>query len=122
MSQWINNSSGVKRNASTNAVGRYMTWNWLRNSWKEISTYFDTAISSNVGRIVKYVTKDFNTPFELKELEQFYEEHKTELGTAKRTTLNSIEKVRANVKWMQDYYQIVFDWLTENVGNDFLAN
>ena len=96
-----------------------MTWNWLRNRWSDISTYYDTAISSAVGRIVTYVTKDFNTPFELKELEQFYEEHKTELGTAKRATLNNIEKVRANVKWMQDYYQVVFNWLGKNIGNDF---
>ena len=46
--------------------------------------------------LTKYVTGDFNTPFELKELEQFYEEHKTELGKAKRLTLNQIEKVRAS--------------------------
>ncbi len=101
-----------------NSVGRYMTWNWLRNSWKEISTYFDTAISSAVGKIVLYVTKDFNTPFELNELEAFYEEHKNELGTAKRTTQNCIEKVRANVHWMQNYYSVVYDWLLANVGDD----
>ena len=99
-----------------------MTWNWLRNSWTKISAYYDTAISSSVGRIVKYATKDFNTPFELKELEQFYEDHKTELGTAKRSTLNQIEKVKSNVKWMEDYYQTVFDWLIQNVGNDFVVD
>ena len=49
-----------------------MTWDWLRNKWDGVSTYFDTAISSSVGSIIKSVTRDFNTPFELKELEDFY--------------------------------------------------
>ena len=47
--------------------------------------------------MIKSATRDFNTPFELKELEDFYEQHKNELGTAKRGTLNSIEKVLANL-------------------------
>ena len=69
------------------------------------------------------MTRDFNTPFELKDLEQFYGEHKTELGTAKRkrSTLNQIEKVRASLKWMEDYHQTVFDWLIQSVGNDFVV-
>ena len=71
--------------------------------------------------MTKYVTRDFNT-FELKDLIEFYGEHKTELGTAKRSTLNQIEKVKSNVKWMEDYYQTVFDWLIQNVGNDFVVD
>ena len=57
-----------------------MTWDWLRNKWDGVSTYFDTAISSSVGSIIKSVTRDFNTPFELKELEDFYAQHQNELG------------------------------------------
>ena len=57
-----------------------MTWDWLRNKWDKLSGYFDTAISSSVGRIIKSVTSDFNTPFELKELEDFYAQHQNELG------------------------------------------
>ena len=33
-----------------NIIGRYLAWNWIRDSWDEISTYWDTAISSSVGR------------------------------------------------------------------------
>ena len=67
------------------------------------------------------MTRDFNT-FELKELEQFYKDLKTELGTAKISTLNQIEKDRSNVKLMEDYYQTVFDWLIQNIGNDFVED
>lgn len=117
-------TSGIRKQDGTtvisaiasNDVGRYMTWNWLRNKWDEISVYFDTAISSSVGRIVSSVTKDFNTPFELKELEDFYAEHKDELGTARRTTLNSIEKVKANVQWMDTYYKEIVTWLKNELA------
>ena len=111
-------SSVISRIAS-NPLGRFLTWNWLRNQWVDVSTYFDTAISSAVGRIIKSVTKDFNTPFELQELQAFYEEHQNELGTAKRTTLNSIEMVKANVQWMKKYYNDILDWLKLNVQDDF---
>lgn len=96
---------------ANNNVGRYMTWNWLRNKWSEISRYFDTAISSAVGSTISACTKDFNTPFELQELEAFYQEHMTELGTAKRSTTNAIESVKANVQWMDNYYKEIHNWL-----------
>ena len=110
--------SSVISRIARNPLGRYMTWNWLRNQWKEVSTYFDTAISSAVGRIIQSVTRDFNTQFELEELQAFYEEHKNELGTTKRTTLNCIELVKGNVQWMTKYYKDIFDWLTKNVSDD----
>ena len=111
--------SSVISRIARNPLGKYMTWNWLRNQWTDVSGYFDTAISSAVGRIIQYVTRDFNTEFELRELQAFYEEHKNELGTAKRTTLNSIELVKANVQWMKKYYNDILDWLKENVVDDF---
>ena len=111
--------SSVISRIAKNPLGRYLTWNWLRNQWVDVSAYFDTAISSAVGRIIKSVTKDFNTPFELQELQAFYEEHQNELGTAKRTTLNSIEMVKANVQWMKKYYNDILDWLKLNVQDDF---
>ena len=109
--------SGISRNP----IGRYMVWNWLRNDWDKISKYFNTGISSGVSRFILYASRDFNTPFELKEIKDFYELHKNELGTAKRSTLNSIENVKANVEWMNNYYQTIYDWLSDNVGSDFSA-
>ncbi len=92
-----------------------MTWNWLRNNWDEITAYFDTAIMSSIGDFVLACTRDFNTPFELKELEDFYELHKDELGTANRATLNAMEAVRANVRWMESHYKTIVDWLSKNL-------
>ena len=67
---------------SRNLIGRYIAWNWIRDNWDRLSSYYDTAISSSVGRIINGVAKDFNTPFELAELETFIVDHEDELGSA----------------------------------------
>ena len=49
-------------------------------------------------------------------LEDFFDEHQNELGTARGTTLNVLESVRANVHWMENYYDDIADWLNKNVN------
>ena len=29
-----------------NLIGRYIAWNWIRDNWDRLSSYYDTAISS----------------------------------------------------------------------------
>merc|ERR1712013_708727 len=60
---------------SKNIIGRYVAWNWIRQNWGALSAYYDTAISSSVGRIISAVAADFNTEFELQELQTFISDH-----------------------------------------------
>ena len=86
----LNEESGIRKQdgyrvitgVSRNIVGRYIAWNWIRDNWERLSTYYDTAISASVGRIIAAVAKDFNTAFELAELQTFIVEHESELGSA----------------------------------------
>ena len=86
----LNEDSGVRKQdgyrvivgVSENLIGRYIAWNWIRDNWERLSNYYDTAISSSVGRIISAVAKDFNTAFELAELEMFIVDHDGELGSA----------------------------------------
>jgi hypothetical protein len=54
--------------AANHKVGHYLAWGWLRNNWVAIGSYFDTAISSSVGKMIKSCAAGFNSPLELKEL------------------------------------------------------
>ena len=54
----------------------------IRDKWDQISSYWDTAISSSVGRMITAVAGDFNTELELGELETFIRENEAELGSA----------------------------------------
>ena len=77
-----------------NIIGRYLAWNWIRDSWDEISTYWDTAISSSVGRMITAVAGDFNTELELSELEAFILEHEDTLGSAEASANQMVEQTR----------------------------
>jgi len=44
--------SSVISSIAGNSVGRYLVWNWIRSKWSVVSAYFDTAISSSVGKMV----------------------------------------------------------------------
>jgi hypothetical protein len=47
----------------------------------------------------------------LKELLTFYDEHLSELGTAKRDAEIAIQNTRANIQWMKNYYTEITGWL-----------
>merc|ERR1711935_655775 len=112
-------SSGVRKQdgyrvivgVAHNTVGRYIAWNWLRLNWVKLTTYYDTSIGSSVGRIISAISGDFNTEWDLRELEQFIEEHQDELGSAAREAAQMVEGTKANIKWMEEHYQTILDWL-----------
>lgn len=103
--------SSVITSIAGNRAGHFLVWNWLRSRWADVSEYFDTAISSSVGKMISSCAQDFNTELELKELEDFYNDHLSELGTAKRDTEIAIQNTKANIKWMKTNYAQITTWL-----------
>ena len=66
----------------------------IREKWHEISSYWDTAISSSVGRMITAVAGDFNTELELGELEDFIQENEAELGSALASANTMVESTK----------------------------
>jgi len=118
----ISESSGVRKQdgyrvivgVSKNIVGRYIAWDWIRANWAQLSAYYDTAISSSIGRILSAVAGDFNTEYNLHQLEAFIEEHESELGTARRDADVMVQGAKANVGWMAEHYETILSWLPNN--------
>jgi len=118
----INESSGVRKQdgyrvivgVSKNIVGRYIAWDWIRANWAQLSAYYDTAISSSIGRILTAVASDFNTDFNLRQLEAFIAEHESELGTARRDAEVMVQGTKANIGWMTEHYNTILAWLPQN--------
>ena len=117
----IDAESGIRRQdggavvarVANNQVGRDMAWTWIRENWEKIITYFDTSISSVAGSIVKSCAGSFNTRLELTELKDFYEKQKGKLGSGRIIVEEAIERVTANVKWMESSYETIVSWLKE---------
>jgi len=125
----ISESSGVRKQdgyrvivgVSKNIVGRYIAWDWIRANWAQLSAYYDTAISSSIGRILSAVAGDFNTEYNLRQLEEFIVEHESELGTARRDADVMVQGAKANIGWMAEHYDTILAWLpNENNNTDML--
>ena len=98
-----------------NIVGRYIAWDWLRANWDRVLSYYPTAISSSMSRIIQSVSQDFNTKFELASLQEFIEKNKDDLGAANRTAEKAVQSCKANIRWMDNHYKTVIDWLQPRI-------
>ena len=61
--------------------------------------------------MITALARDYNTDFELGELEAFLAEHKNELGYAGSRAKQMVESTKANIAWMANHYQTIVDWL-----------
>merc|ERR1719167_339337 len=116
----ITEGSGVRKqdgskvigSVASNTVGRYLAFNFIRENWNTITEYLSGGFSS-LRRTIKSVAKSFNTAFDISELKDFETKHSAELGTSKRALKQAIEAGKANVKWMEAYYETISAWLKE---------
>ncbi|EFX62776.1 hypothetical protein DAPPUDRAFT_67706, partial [Daphnia pulex] len=112
----LNPTSGIRKQdaarviiqVASNSLGRYITFNFIREKWTEIRKVVSNKFFS---RIIKAVASSFNTELELKELIQFREERSEELIGAERATQQAIDRAKNNLNWMRQNYQKVVDWL-----------
>ncbi len=102
---------------ASNKVGRDLAWNWLRGNWPEIYEYFKSGSISSAGGIIASCASAFNKEFELKELQEFYNEKLSELGIGKRSTESALLKTKANIDWMKKYSKEIVDWLKKKNVN-----
>ncbi|XP_046438221.1 aminopeptidase N-like [Daphnia pulex] len=112
----LNPTSGIRKQdagrvisqVASNSLGRYMTFNFIREKWTELRKVVPTNFFSY---IIKAVAKSFNTELELKEFIQFREDRSEELSGAERATEQAIDRAKNNLNWMRQNYQKVVDWL-----------
>ncbi|XP_067012607.2 aminopeptidase N isoform X2 [Anabrus simplex] len=100
----------VFASVNNNVVGHSLAFNFLRNNWEDILDYFGLAFSS-VSKMVSALPKYMNTQLQLHEMEAFKRENDGNLGTAAKSFEQTIEKVQANVDWMDNSYGQVEEWL-----------
>lgn len=118
----LTEESGVKKGdgyrvisaVAGGTLGRYVAWNWIRQNWQLLRTYFDSGLSTRFKIIISTVANDFNTDFDLKELEEFIEENEGNLGSVEATATQMVELTRGNVGWMARHYAEVVDWLEQH--------
>lgn len=100
---------------ANNIIGQPLAFNYFRNKWSRLREYLGTALN-NVNGIIKSSTNRINTKYELKDLVEFVNEHKGELGSASRAAEQAIENVEANILWLEKNYKPIYSWLKDNTS------
>ncbi|KAK3575959.1 hypothetical protein CHS0354_019277 [Potamilus streckersoni] len=110
-----------KRNAvgaivaiSKNPIGQSLAWDLITSRWDYfIREYSDSLFL--LRNMVIGVTGTFTTNEKLKQLKEFVE-RTLNLGTARTAFEQAVEKVKANIKWIDDNYPNVNSWLDRQVS------
>ena len=89
-----------------NDIGRDIAWSFLKENFFEMAEFAGSFTS--LGNYVEQATYEFNTIQQLQDLIQFKEDNFESLGSAQRAVAQAIERVGANIAWMEaNYEQIV---------------
>jgi puromycin-sensitive aminopeptidase len=93
--------------AAGNKNGRDLTWQFVKDNWVE----FDRRYGKGGFAIMRIVglTGGFTSMERHDEVQRFFEEHPT--PSAARTILQSLERIRLNVRWLELNVDAVGAWL-----------
>ncbi|CAF2116470.1 unnamed protein product [Rotaria magnacalcarata] len=89
--------------------GQKLTWRFISQQWSELVAKFG-SVSFTLSDIVENVLEYVNTQQELDTILQFMA-NTADLSIAERAFLSSIEKIRANIRWMDTVGQDIGVWL-----------
>jgi aminopeptidase N len=113
-------ASSALRSVCRNRIGRDVAWDWIRSDYDRIRTYFgpNVGIGGPIEDMVVTIASDFNTKFGLDELEEFYNQHIDDFGANNRDINKAVQKVKANINWMDNNYETIVDWLKNRIPNE----
>ncbi|XP_050699392.1 aminopeptidase N-like [Eriocheir sinensis] len=100
---------------ATNDVGRPLAWTFLQDRWDDLRDFLERT----GARMVRAVSRNFNTPLHRKELDEFHESHTRQLPQYAQDMAQLLEEVKGNVAWQETRYGEVLAWL-EARGHDHM--
>jgi aminopeptidase N len=96
--------------------GQKLAWRFISQQWAELVNKFG-SVSFALSDIVTSVLEYINTQQELETVQQFMA-NTADLSTAERAFLSSIEKIRANIRWMDTTGRDTSAWLDDYVTRE----
>lgn len=98
---------------AANPLGMELAWKFVQENWAELFKRYDGGFL--LSRLVQMTTANFNTEEKAKEIEAFFDAHKT--PAAERAVKQSVEKVRSNARWLAAEGEAIGKWLAEWAGS-----
>ena len=105
----LQDASRFNNNIRVEPGGQKLTWRFIRQEWTQLVAKFG-SVSFTLSNIVESVLEYENTPEELQTVQQFMTDT-ADLSNAERAFQSSIEKIRANIRWMGTAGRDTSAWL-----------
>jgi len=105
----LQDSSTFISRISVQPGGQKLTWKFISQRWSELVAKLG-GLSFTLSNIVENVIQNVNTPSELAVIQKFIDDTK-DLSIAERAFLTSIEKIKANIRWMDTIGRDIRIWL-----------
>ncbi|KAM6937383.1 aminopeptidase N-like [Xenentodon cancila] len=103
-------------NIAENVIGQPLAWDFVRAHWSYIFSEYGGG-SFSFSNLINGVTKRFATEYELHQLMQFKADN-AEVGFGSGTLAvdQSIERTKANIKWIAENRDNVLKWFTDEAS------
>ena len=94
---------------AANPKGRDLAWEFVKSNWAE----FDRRYGGGGFGLMRLVSicSNFNSQEKADEVDSFFAEHPA--PAAERTIRQALERVRLNIKWLEQNRQELSDWFTK---------
>ncbi|CAN7982366.1 unnamed protein product [Ixodes hexagonus] len=115
--------SGVRRqdgvavfsSVGRSVYGRCIAFNFLLSNWDKLHKLYAGG-AFTLPQLFSTATGNIRTRFELDQLKAFYNKNKKTVSSVERTYRQTIEKAEFNMRWMDDNYEKIRDWLVAKIG------
>ncbi|KAF8776973.1 Glutamyl aminopeptidase like protein [Argiope bruennichi] len=101
--------------AARNNIGRLLTWRFVRMNWPYFVEMFGPG-SFSMDMILSESISHFSSKFDYDEVKSFFSGR--DVGTGVQSLQQSLERVRANIRWRENTEASVIQWLQHNVNFD----
>ncbi|KAH3863357.1 glutamyl aminopeptidase-like [Dreissena polymorpha] len=99
-----------------NRAGRGLVWDWVRNNWQTLVDRF-TLYSRYFGRLLPSIASNFNTQYQLEEVQMFFAKY-PDAGAGASGRKQVLESIQRNIRWMATNKQRVVTWLESHVPKE----
>ena len=108
----LQDSSTFIGRISIHPGGQRIAWNFISKRWSELVSKLG-ELSFTLPSIVENVLQYVNTKADLDLVEKFIKKTK-DLSIAERSFISSLEKIKANIRWMDTIGRDIRIWLSTN--------
>ena len=97
-----------------NRIGQSLVWDHVRENWEKLVERFGLN-DRYLGRLIPGITARFSTQIKLEEMEAFFAKY-PEAGAGTAARVEALEKVKYNIKWLEQNKRQVGNWLSAHLN------